>query len=101
MGSLNFRPVNTVNPQTERSAVKLPERMVMKVEGPKQFSVMDLEILFGLVLVCCWVWAFNFPLERSAGISLFLYFKENNINSCESLRSFVMALQSAQHMSPE
>lgn len=40
--------------------------MVMKVEGSKQFSVMDLEMFwFGLVLlVCCWVWVFNFPLER-------------------------------------
>lgn len=45
MGSLDFKAVNTVTPQTAPGAINLPNHMTTEVQRSKQFSVMDLEIL--------------------------------------------------------
>jgi len=52
--SLGFRAVNTVVPQAAPSAVKLPKRTATDVQGPKQFSVTDIET-FSFFF---WVWVF-------------------------------------------
>lgn len=79
MWSPDLRAANTVTPQKALSAVKLPKHIATEVQGPKQFSVMDIEIFSFFTFFFCWFVGvfFAFPLERSAGINLFLYFKGN------------------------